>query len=290
MAYLSFKIDSEMLSDARYRHLNATAQALFWSVLVLARKDGAYLVDLESGGDIGQALTDLENANLISIHDDHVKPTGRLVKRESRADYFKAYRASKNPKSSTYPIHNPPLIQPAPSLPISQPSPPPARSEPAEDFDELYGDDTQDYLDYEPALVPAAPHTELLPPKPAKAPKAPKSKPNPWADEIRPQLINDGLSAELADELIAHRTYKKAPLTYRAWVGAKTQISLAGWELVAGVEKWLEKLWTGIEAGWLINLPKPGALITASSTAGVPSGYLKNGQGRLIKRTGGVCL
>lgn len=69
-------------------------------------------------------------------------------------------------------------------------------------------------------------------------------------------LESDGLDADLANELLAHRKRKKALLTQRAWDGIKREAAKAGWTLQAAVAKLIERDWKGFEAEWVA--PKRG--------------------------------
>lgn len=69
-------------------------------------------------------------------------------------------------------------------------------------------------------------------------------------------LEADGLDADLASELLAHRKRKKAALTQRAWDAIKREAGKAGWPLQAAVEKLIERDWKGFEADWVA--PKRG--------------------------------
>lgn len=85
-------------------------------------------------------------------------------------------------------------------------------------------------------------------------------------------LVEDGLSEDLAKELISHRKRKKAALTQRSWNGIKNQAQSAGWPLVAAVEKLLEKGWTGFEAAWVAGQSVPtGANSSSHDDNGKPS-------------------
>lgn len=69
---------------------------------------------------------------------------------------------------------------------------------------------------------------------------------------IAEQLIADGLSREAADELLALRERKRAPLTPMAWDTAKRQIAAAGMALEDGVRMWVGMGWQGVRTDWLI--------------------------------------
>lgn len=71
-------------------------------------------------------------------------------------------------------------------------------------------------------------------------------------------LIDDGLTEELASEYIAFRKKIKKPLTDRAWGGVKREAEKAGWPLQSVVEMCLEKSWRGFDAEWVAKLPVPG--------------------------------
>lgn len=70
-------------------------------------------------------------------------------------------------------------------------------------------------------------------------------------------LQADGLDANLANELLAHRKSKKTTLTQRAWDGIKREAGKAGWTLQAAVEKLIEKDWKSFDAEWVA--PRRGA-------------------------------
>lgn len=71
-------------------------------------------------------------------------------------------------------------------------------------------------------------------------------------------LQADGLTLDLANELLAHRKRKKAPLTQRAWNAIKREAGKAGWMLSDAVEKLIEKDWKGFEAEWVQSRAQPG--------------------------------
>jgi uncharacterized protein YdaU (DUF1376 family) len=73
------------------------------------------------------------------------------------------------------------------------------------------------------------------------------------------------LPADLAEEFLAHRKRKRAPLTASALAGLKAEALKAGVSLESAVRKALARGWTGFEAAWLdptrtVNGSKQSAL------------------------------
>jgi hypothetical protein len=64
-------------------------------------------------------------------------------------------------------------------------------------------------------------------------------------------LVADGVEENVAQEFIAMRAKKRAPLTPIAWTGIKAEAKKAGWELQDAVAKCLARGWQGLEAEWL---------------------------------------
>ena len=64
-------------------------------------------------------------------------------------------------------------------------------------------------------------------------------------------LMQDGLSEEVAQAWIAHRKRKKAGLTPLAWKGIKAEAAKAGWPLQAAIEKALARGWQSFDAAFV---------------------------------------
>lgn len=72
------------------------------------------------------------------------------------------------------------------------------------------------------------------------------------------QLVEQGFSAEVANEFIAHKAALKAPLTERAWRDHLAESSKAGWTPQQAAEKVMAKNWKGFEAKYVANEGSPG--------------------------------
>lgn len=66
-------------------------------------------------------------------------------------------------------------------------------------------------------------------------------------------LMADGLSEETANEWLAFRRQKRAPLTASAWEGIKREASKAGWVMQDVVTKCMARGWQGFEAEWVAS-------------------------------------
>jgi hypothetical protein len=108
------------------------------------------------------------------------------------------------------------------------------------------------------------------------------------ASAIRSLLISDGLSPELADELIGQRA-RHVALNKRTWNAIKIAAEAPGWGLERTVEKILERDWKHIEKSWLISISAV-SLAAAGVPRQVPDGYVRNHRGQVIKRQTGVAL
>lgn len=75
-----------------------------------------------------------------------------------------------------------------------------------------------------------------------------KKKPKPIT--LR-QLMNEGVSEDVAAEFLALRRSKRAALTPLAWSGIKTQASKAGWTIDQALRKCVERGWRTFEAEWV---------------------------------------
>jgi len=64
-------------------------------------------------------------------------------------------------------------------------------------------------------------------------------------------LMADGLSEETANEWLAFRRQKRAPLTATAWEGIKREAAKAGWVMQDVVTKCMARGWQGFEADWV---------------------------------------
>lgn len=64
-------------------------------------------------------------------------------------------------------------------------------------------------------------------------------------------LLEDGLTEELADEWLAFRKKKGAALTATAWDEFRRQAALIGWTMSEVVKKCIARNWQGFEAEWV---------------------------------------
>lgn len=80
-----------------------------------------------------------------------------------------------------------------------------------------------------------------------------KQKPNNSAAHLLIILMADGLSEELATDLIRHRKDKRSALTLTAWKGMKKNIAAAGWSLTDGVTELITRGWQSVKAEWLVS-------------------------------------
>lgn len=77
-------------------------------------------------------------------------------------------------------------------------------------------------------------------------------------------LIAEGIPAEVADDFLAHRKRKRAPLTRIAWEGIKSEAGKTDLSLEDVLRKMLARGWTGFESDWV---SKPGSMSVSSSPA-----------------------
>ena len=73
------------------------------------------------------------------------------------------------------------------------------------------------------------------------------------------QLEAAGLTRETADEFLALRRKKRAPLTPRAWEGIASEADKAGWTVEQVIRKCLARGWQGFEAEWVKGERPAGA-------------------------------
>ncbi|ARP90303.1 hypothetical protein CAL14_08400 [Bordetella genomosp. 9] len=66
-------------------------------------------------------------------------------------------------------------------------------------------------------------------------------------------LESEGVTAEVAQEFIALRKRKRAPLTPLALSGIRREADLAGWTLDAALRRCVERGWQGFQASWVQN-------------------------------------
>lgn len=70
-------------------------------------------------------------------------------------------------------------------------------------------------------------------------------------------LERRGISRATAEEFLALRRKKRAPLTPRAWDGIASEVEKAGWTPEQAISKCLARGWQGFEAEWVKN-ERPG--------------------------------
>jgi hypothetical protein len=75
-----------------------------------------------------------------------------------------------------------------------------------------------------------------------------KKKPKPIT--LR-QLMNEGVSEDVAAEFLALRKSHRAALTPLAWSGIKAQVSKAGWTIEEALRKCIDRGWRSFEAEWV---------------------------------------
>ena len=85
------------------------------------------------------------------------------------------------------------------------------------------------------------------------------------------QLVEDGLDEELAEDWLAHRKRRKAPLTPRAWETFKEEAAKASWAIDRAVTKAISRNWTTFEAAWVLEPPagRPQAAAWRRSHEGI---------------------
>jgi hypothetical protein len=72
-------------------------------------------------------------------------------------------------------------------------------------------------------------------------------------------LESKGLTKETAEEFLALRRKKRAPLTPRAWEGIASEASKANWTVEQVIRKCLARGWQGFEAEWVKGERPAGA-------------------------------
>lgn len=113
-----------------------------------------------------------------------------------------------------------------------------------------------------PTPAPAAPITVNEPS--VEPPKKQKKPPALTVDASL--LVEAGFSPEVADEFIACKAERKAPLTPRAWADHLREASKAGWTPLAAAEKVMAKTWKGFEAKYVSDEARPGLHATTTET------------------------
>lgn len=82
--------------------------------------------------------------------------------------------------------------------------------------------------------------------------KPKKAKPSK-ADAWKALLAENGIVGQLADDYVAIRVAKNAPLTATAMEGLKREAAKAGMTLVQAITYSTEQGWQGFKAEWLLN-------------------------------------
>lgn len=88
----------------------------------------------------------------------------------------------------------------------------------------------------------------------AKTPRA-KNRAVTWDD-----LIDAGMSGDVATDFIAHRRQLKAPLTPTAWSGIQREVTKANMDLDSAATLMMARGWRGFMANWV--KPEDRALTT----------------------------
>lgn len=91
----------------------------------------------------------------------------------------------------------------------------------------------------------------------AKSPRA-KNRAVTWDD-----LIDAGMSGDVATDFIAHRRQLKAPLTPTAWAGIQREVTKANMDLDAAATLMMARGWRGFMASWI--KPEDRALTTRNA-------------------------
>lgn len=90
-----------------------------------------------------------------------------------------------------------------------------------------------------------------------KAPKL-KTRAVTWDD-----LLESGMSGDVATDFIAHRRQLKAPLTPTAWAGIQREVTKANMDLDAAATLMMARGWRGFMASWV--KPEDRAMTTRSA-------------------------
>ena len=92
-----------------------------------------------------------------------------------------------------------------------------------------------------------------------KEKQIPASKPaKPSVETVsRETLIAAGFDEKQADDFLACKLNRKAPLTPRAWEDHKREAAKAGWTPAQAAEKVMAKTWKGFEAKYVADDAKP---------------------------------
>ena len=91
----------------------------------------------------------------------------------------------------------------------------------------------------------------------AKTPKA-KARTVTWDD-----LLDSGMSGDIATDFIAHRRQLKAPLTPTAWAGIQREVTKADMDLDSAATLMMARGWRGFMASWV--KPVDRAMTTRSA-------------------------
>lgn len=109
---------------------------------------------------------------------------------------------------------------------------------------------------------PQQPHPRGAPTAPGGAPAAPitvtypsinrqGNRKTPPTHVGVPELVAAGFTDSQAEDFIAHKLAKKAPLTARAWADHKAEAAKAGWSPVDAAEKVMARGWKGFDASYV---------------------------------------
>jgi hypothetical protein len=95
------------------------------------------------------------------------------------------------------------------------------------------------------------------------------------------QLVDEGVTEEVAIEFIAHRKRKRAPLTPLALKGLKAEAVNAGWTLEQVLGECITQGWQGFKADWFIGRQTPADRKSGIGADWAPGLFLSEGMKRL---------
>lgn len=136
---------------------------------------------------------------------------------------------------------------PAEGAPVAQRAQPPKPRKPPEKA----AKPRQEHIDPTTGEIIPMPPVDPDPPPPAPPVPALPSEPPIKQIVTKEELASDGLSQTTANDWLAHRRSKRAPLTHTAWEGIKREAERARWTIEAACSIAMARGWTGFSASWL---------------------------------------
>jgi hypothetical protein len=270
MAYLTYKVDAELLRSPDFFKLTDKQRSTFFSLLSVLEKGSIEVAKLEflMREKLSSVLKGIELAGFIRIENGFVYQTGKGAFRYTDTKRVEKWR-QENKKEGKSLIKN-------------------CRVDvKSEQVNTVSQADSQDHLQPSASISKASVVVNTVPSVQKRAPKT-------HEEGVRESMVSDGVDTKLADEWLAQRIsgvkYGKNPVTARAWAGVKREVDLAKWPLNAAVERMIEMQWQSFKACYVVKDAIPGSAaalagkVSGSGLSNIPEGYYRDGNGRNVKR------